>query len=124
MLSTSEMLLCLPVYLVVEVDAVPVDPLHVRGGVVGGDEAGGVPGAARGELQLVHQHHAPPPPRQVVSRGHAHHAPAHHHRVRSVMPAPCTVTGGIVTFAVKKSSLSKRIMSPEDNNTCYTAGKI
>ena len=89
MLSTSEMLLCLPVYLVVEVDAVPVDPLHVGRGVVGGDEAGGVPGAARGELQLVHQHHAP----------------AHHHRVRSVMPAPRTEAGGIVTFAGKVISL-------------------
>ena len=94
--------------LVVEVDAVPVDPLDVGRGVVGGDEAGGVPGAARGELQLVHQQHAAPPPRQVVRRGHAHHAPAHHHRVRSVVPAPATDTSGLhiqcaFSFSVKSA---------------------
>ena len=67
--------------LVVEAETLPVDPLHVRCGVVGGDEAGCVPGRAGGQLQLLQQEDVPTSPGQVVGRGHAHYPAPYDHRV-------------------------------------------
>ena len=67
--------------LVVESEGLPVDPLHVGRGVVGGDEAGGVPGGARGEVELVQEENLPPSPGQVVGRADPHYTSSHHHRV-------------------------------------------
>ena len=52
----SDFLAGLSFQLRVEVDGVPVKPLHVDAGVVEGDEAGGMPGRALREVGFLQEH--------------------------------------------------------------------